>query len=292
MSTSGLRVGETDWYIAAPGFSPAIPDDNDLLFPVVCGESYAGGTNGVARFQYGANGWQPVSFTPVTTLGNESSLIRDVDGALLFSTREGTTYRLWRSVNGQDWNLQFSAGTRLATPVILSQSADGTPYFSSNAAGTGQPARNTLQITPVNQARDGLSEPFTILDGYASWGVSPDSNDPDTNPDGWYIDHGYGNSVRLSDGQWHSIFVHRVLAQAEQDGDLATPYTGLYMEEVSSNGAPFPTWTFVVPEPSSGTALLTMAGVLAAGRLCWKRQGSTGHESAARRGDHRHTSRL
>jgi hypothetical protein len=267
MSASGLRVGETDRYIDMPGFSPAIPDGNDLLFPVLC----KNGANGVARFQHGPNGWQPVSFTPVTTLGNESSLIRGADGALLFSTRESTTYRLWRSLNGKDWNLQLIAGMRLATPVILSQAADGTPYFSGNPPSS-YPARNTLQITPVNQARNGLATPITIIDGHASWGDSPDSNDPDKNPDGWYIDHGYGNVVRLSDGQWHSVFVHRVLAQAEQDGSPATPHTGLYMEEVFSNGDAVPTWTFVATEPSCGVLLLIMVGFLAAGCLYWNRQ--------------------
>ncbi|MBN1556228.1 MAG: exo-alpha-sialidase [Phycisphaerae bacterium] len=256
MSADGLRVGETDWYIDMPGFSPAIPDGEDLLFPVLC----TNGDNGVARFEHGVDGWQPVSFVPVTSDGSEASLIRDVDGSLLFSRRNGTSYQLWRSTDGGDsWNLQFDAGERLATPVILSRAADGTPYFSGNPADTGQPARNTLEITPVNLDRDGLCEPLTILDGYAAYGASPDSGDPDSNPDGWYIDHGYGNTVRLADGQWHGVFVHRVLAQAEQDGEPATPYTGLYMEEVFSTGPQVPLWTFVAPEPAS-LSLLAVGG--------------------------------
>lgn len=242
MTSSGLRVGSTNWNIVAPGFSPAIPDGNDLLFPVMCSNGSTA-ANGVARFQHGTDGWQPTSFVPVTYSGSEASLIRDVDGSLLFSNRQGESYYLWRSTTGTGWNFLFNSGTRNvpeSTPVILSQAADGTPYFSGNPK-VGR-AREVLHITPVNQTRNGLSTALTVLDGLAEFGTAPGGQ-------GWDVDHGYGSVVRLADGQWHSVLVHRVLTRAEHYGGEATPYTGLYIEEVFSSGAQHPTWTFVESDP-------------------------------------------
>jgi hypothetical protein len=262
MSSAGLRVGTTSWYITAPGFSPAIPDGNDLLFPVLC----SNGDNGIARFQHGANGWQPTSFVPITDSGSEPSLIRDTDGSLLFTNRDASVYRLWKAASPTGtWNKVLEQGTRLQTPVVLCQAADGTPYFTGNPSSS-QPARNTLQITPVNSARNGLGSAITVLDGYAEFGASPSGQ-------GWDVDHGYGNVLRLADGQWHSILVHRVLARTEHfNASLGTPYTGLYMEEVFSSGAARPMWTFVAPEPSSGILVVSAIASILGARYFWSRR--------------------
>jgi hypothetical protein len=259
LSASGLRVGDTDWYIAAPGFSPAIPDGNDLLFGVTCcgkDNNFVNGINGVARFQYGSGGWQPTSFVPISYSGYEPSLIRDVDGSLLFANRRDESFRLWRSTNGGDWDQLFVAGSRLSVPLVLNQALDGTPYFTANAAND-DPARDRLQIVPVNSTRTGLDAPLVVMDGTDEFGPSP-------NGQGWDVDHGYSNVVRLGDGRWHSVLGHRVMARTEHfNASLGAPCTGFYVEEVSSSGDPRPMWTFVAPEPSSGVmAVFTVASIV------------------------------
>jgi hypothetical protein len=239
MSAAGLRVGATDWTITAPGFSPAIPDGDDLLFPVLC----AKGGNGVARFKHTDDGWRPESFVPISNSGSEASLVRDVDGSLLFSRRDGTSFPLWRSTNGSDWTELFNKGKRKWSPMILNQAADGTPYYTF-VPEYAAPARDILQIMPLDKDRTGFDAPITIIDGPTEYGPSPGGQ-------GWDADHAIGNVVRLADGQWHAVLVHRVLARAEHYGGAATPRTGLYVEEVSSSGARRPTWNFVTPEPRS-----------------------------------------
>jgi hypothetical protein len=164
------------------------------------------------------------------------------------------------------WSKRLDAGSHIDAPMVVARAADGTPYFASNAPSS-QPARNRLQMAPVNEARNGLEAPMTIVDGYDEFGASPENM-------GWGVDMGFGSVVRLADGQWHGLLIHRVMAQTEHfRASLGTPQTGCYIEEVRSSGASVPIWTFVVPEPSSkALAISAFAGLLTAGTF-WRRRG-------------------
>lgn len=255
-------VGASGWGIVAPGLSAAIPDGNDLLMGVTCANAYASSVAGVARFQHGTDGWQPVSFTQITDAGEqwyEPSLVRDTDGALLFTARNnhvnGTgDVPLWRSPTGQQWNQLFSlADARTGTTLVLDQAADGTPYFATNTvAGTD---RSILEIVPLDAERDGLSSPIAARNGVAEFGPAPSGH-------GWKIDHGIGDVVRLADGQWHGILTYRVMDQGENSAHPATPYTGLYVEEVFSTGDPRSMGLIFVPEPSSWVLMLVAAAAI------------------------------
>ena len=259
-------VGGAGWEIKSPGLSPAIPDGNDLLMAVTCANTGVGDASvaGVARFQYGTSGWQPTSFAPITDTGAtwwEPSLIRDVDGSLLFSARNPHVngmgdIPLWRSSDGgQGWDqVFFLKGARTGTPLVLNQAADGTPYFATNTAvGTD---RNILQVVPLNADRSGLESAITVRNGSGEFGAAPGGYD-------WKVDHGIGNVVRLADGQWHEILAYRVLGQGENYGHSASPHTGLHVEEVVSLSDPRPMGLIFVPEPSSVVLLqLAAAGIL------------------------------
>ena len=137
----------------------AIPDDMDLLLPMAGGKTGADRFDparcrelglvydhhdagcGVMRWRRDEKRWRPVSFVPVTGDDNslEPSLIRDIDGSLLFGARGGreSTYndiRVWRSQDGgETWAQVINvSGALSSAPVSLNQAADGTPYVVSN----------------------------------------------------------------------------------------------------------------------------------------------------------------
>jgi hypothetical protein len=242
---SSLPIANTPWKITATGLSSAVPDGNDLLFAVTCSNADSAGIIGVARFQYGANGWQPTSFAPVTNAGQawyEPSLIRDVDGSLLFSGRNdgGNPITVWGSPNGNAWNrlINVDAARANCTPVVLNQAADGSPFLVTTMAASVN--RNVLDLVPLNSDRTGLDATITVRNGPAEF-------DPTAS---YAVDHGVGNLIRLADGQWHSLLTYRVIAPP------ASPFTGCYIEEVFSSGEPRPMGLVFMPEPASG--LLTL----------------------------------
>jgi alpha-L-fucosidase len=265
MSADGLPVAGTGWNITAPGMSPAIPDGNDLLFAAMASNASQNGVSGVARFQYSANGWQPTSFVPITGPGEawiESSLIRDVDGSLLFSSRSdnNTPLVLWRSTNaGNSWNQLINApSARTYAPVVLGQAVDGSAFFVTNPKTTINVNidRNVLDLVPIKPNRTELDSAITVRDAPTDFGAAPSGL-------GWMVDHGVSNVIRLADGRWHSILTYRVDDQGEHSGSPGTPYTGCYVEEVFSSGDPRPMGLTFVPEPTTGiTALLTMVCML------------------------------
>ena len=53
------------WSIAAGGFPFAIPDGQDLLY-VMMATVGKRTVSGVARWRHGAEGWEPITFIPVT----------------------------------------------------------------------------------------------------------------------------------------------------------------------------------------------------------------------------------
>ena len=84
----------------------------------------------------------------------EPSLIRDLDGALLFTARGAYAdfnhrIRVWRSIdNGRTWNLVMDLpNARGQAPVTLNQAADGTPYIVANVLGH---ERDWLALWPLN----------------------------------------------------------------------------------------------------------------------------------------------
>ena len=236
------------WQGYAPGLTWAIPGGDHLLFPMSCfkaGASRQEGVAGVARFRFDGTQWQPVGFVAVTDPSSrwfEPSLIRDVDGRLLFSARGGrrgsvADVRLWRSSdNGKTWKQVFyRQGARTGTPIVLNRASDGTPYLAtSTALGTD---RRILDIVPVNDKRTGLQERLVARDSHAEFGPPPGS-------DRWKVDHGVGAVVRLGDGRWHGILVYRVMDQGENYGKPPAPQTGCYVEEVVCRGTAHPSWKF------------------------------------------------
>jgi len=228
---AALRVGDTEWQISAPGLSAALCDGPDLLFAAECL-----GVPGVARFQHGPEGWLPTSFVAVAAAGSEPSLRRDTDGALLYSCRSGDLkLSLWRSTDGgRTWESRFSVKALGAEcPLVLNQARDGTPFFTTTTAAVG--GRGSLQIVPVNAARDGIEAPLMLRDGTAEFGAAPNGR-------GWYMDHGMGAVLRLADGAWHAVLAYRVADLGELSNmPTSSPHSGLYVEEVFSAGAPCPT---------------------------------------------------
>jgi hypothetical protein len=236
------------WRGYGPGLTWAITDGEDLLFPMSCfkeGESRWKGVAGVARFRRNGTQWQPVSFTVVTDPNSrwfEPTLIRDIDGRMLFTARGGrrgsvADIRLWRlSNNGKTWEqIFYGRGMRTGTPVTLNRAADGTPYLTtSTILGTD---RRILDIIPLNNKRTGLQERIVARNSHAEFGPPPGS-------DRWKVDHGMGAVVRLADGHWHSILAYRILDQGENYGKPPTMYSGCYVEEVFSRGNPIPMWNF------------------------------------------------
>jgi hypothetical protein len=229
------------WDIRTPGLSSAIADGHDLLSAVTCGKSLAKSVSGVVRFQCGSDGWQPVSFVPITDpklIWYEPSLIRDTDGSLLFTARNNHVagkgdIPMWRSRDGgRTWEQLFLLrGVRTGTPLVLNQAADGTAYLATNTAiGTD---RSILQIVPLKADRGGLERPITIRNGRGEFGRAPSGR-------AWKVDHGIGGVVRLADGRWHGILTYRVLDESENAGKPATRFTGMYLEEVLSRGEPRP----------------------------------------------------
>jgi len=246
-----LSIGDSGWKITNMGLSPAIPDGKDLLFPATCSDATHEGVVGVARFQHGESGWQPTSFTPISSRGEawfEPSLVRDVDGSLLFTARNDASapISVWGSADGRDWKrLLFIDNARAYSPVVLNQAADGSPYLVTTLAASVD--RNILEIVPLRADRAGLEKPITLRNGPVELGPAPDISRKEANqfgpaPDGfgWYIDHGTGNVIRLADGRWHAIVTYRVDAKAEHFGHPHTPFSGHYVEEVSSSGDPRP----------------------------------------------------
>jgi len=240
------------WAIMAPGLTPAIPDGDDLLFAISClkdpNELKRFGRHrlvaGMARFRCEEGQWRPVSFVPVTdpnTRWFEPSLIRDVDGSLLFSARGGRRgsygdVPLWRSTDGgRIWRQMFYLKqARSGAPICLNQAADGSPYVATNQPGND---RRILCLYPVSADRTKLLAPIVARDSHAEFGPPPGS-------DRWKVDHPIGATLRLGDGKWHGIVVYRILDQGENYGKPPTPHTGCYVEQIRSRGPVLAPWRF------------------------------------------------
>ncbi len=267
------------WTIQDGSLTNAIPDGNDLLVGMTGGKiegsrlkqanpsvaNLAGA--GVMRWRNEGKAWKPVSFVPVTgTDGSfEPSLIRDADGALLFSARgsrepDFNDIRVWRSQdNGATWSKVIHVrGVISSSTISLNQAADGTPYVVANLyevfmspldriklpkdsegrTRLGGATRNTLCLWPLNAARNALEPPLIGRDLAAEFGPPPGGS-------AWRVDHPSGMTLRLADGTWHHLLGMRILEYGELTYVMPpTPQTGSYLEELISAGDPIPIWKF------------------------------------------------
>ena len=265
--TNPLKAPGSDWALTWPGLKQGIPDGDDLLFPVL---ATAGDpstwmsfpmASGVARWRRLEGRWQPVSFVPIIgsddptakppfdvvynleipCMWMEPSIVRDLDGSLLFSARAcydglNNTLRVWHSGDGAaTWNciIDLPEG-RAQSTVTLNQAVDGTPYVVANALGR---ERDLLCVWPLSDDRCGLGEPITVRNALDEFGTPPSGIV-------WFVDHPNANTVQLADGDWHHILSYRIMDRGEHSGGDPTPQTGQYLEEVISSGPARPDWRF------------------------------------------------
>jgi hypothetical protein len=256
------------WVLDGDGLSNAIPDGDDLLLPFRGGRSADRVGHGVLRWRRSGTAWRPVDFInvagegPKPEQGLEATLIRDRDGALLFTARNNGgperfhAVKIWRSTDGgRAWTKVLDLHeAREQAPVSLNQGSDGTPYLAANVLlsavtfpdGTPRPAgprseppsysRERIALWPLRPGGNGLESPIVLFD---AWNELP--------RDGrlWWVDHPVGAAVRLADGAWHSIVCFRVVAFEEVRGmSAASPATGFRIREVRTSGAPRPPWRF------------------------------------------------
>jgi len=233
-----LKIADGAWAITAPGMSAAIPDGDDLLLAV----SASDGTResaGVSRWRRRQGDWAPVAFYGVSG-GMEPSLVRDIDGSLLYSVRgtgrEGQAVRVWRSVDsGRNWEQVLHVPTlRSDAPVVLNRAADGTAYLAANHPDS---FRAKLCLWPLNAQRTGCGPAIVARDCVGEFGPPPVGTT-------WFADHPMATTVQLADGRWHNLLGYRVMAFSTKGvgGEKLTPRTGCYIEEVFSTAPARPTW--------------------------------------------------
>ena len=233
-----------------PGLTSAIPDGDDLLYPMS-----GDGRSGVTRWTRDSTGWHIESFYAVdgSEESFEPSLIRDTDGSLLMCARGGFDIRVWRTVDLQAWEQVVDVKRALAgSPVTLNQAADGTPYVAGNlhqewfedSRGVYCHGRELLCLWPLNAARNGVEPGLMARACRLEFGPPPSTTY-------WQIDHPSASTLQLADGQWHNVLIYRIIDLAESalcwcfDGFSNAPaQTGCYLEEVKSDGPPRPAWNF------------------------------------------------
>ena len=215
--------------------------------------------SGVSRWQRADGLWGPVEFIPIAhsrkaaepriihgkpsdLLPLEPSVIRDTDGALLFTVRgvgddvEDHAVRVWRSADsGSSWQLIIDLEqARGQAPITINTAADGTPYLAGNPVGR---ERDCLAIWPLNEDRTGLLEPIVVRDALDEYGPPPSG-------DVWFMDHPNAAMLRLRDGKWRNVLSYRIMDRGEHSGGLPAAQTGQYLEEVVSNGPVVRDWRF------------------------------------------------
>ena len=255
------------WHHCSEGFSTGIPDGDDLLLPVTMNRPGRPHCCGVARWKRSDGVWKQNSFQPITPedYSIEPTLVRDIDGELLFCARarnvDGHPMRVWKSSEqGTRWELVLFVGGISAAPITLHRAFDGTPYIAANRyqyqtrvkgmasipyfrMPDGKPRRDggtreTLMLWPINDARTAVEIPIYARDCLAEFGPPPHGTI-------WAADHAFGNIVQLADGKWHALLGYRVYEKEENTEYTAmTRYSGAYLEEVMSVGKPIPAWNF------------------------------------------------
>ena len=238
-----------NWNLAGNFITNAIPDGQDLLYVMIARLDDVA-VAGVTRWQFGSNGWHPVSFVPVTgrnVTWSEPSLIREADGNLLFSARSSDRavptiafdIGVWRSTdNGKTWKqVIHEKNRRSRSPISVNRTADGTPYIAANIPPLRR-TREVLCIWPIDESRTRLECRIIARDARSEFGPAPSGS-------WWRIDHPTSAIVRLADGEWHNVLSYRIADNGEIEGNAApAPETGCYVEEVFSLGKAKAVWNF------------------------------------------------
>ena len=209
--------------------------------------------------------------TPVFTYDNahRPSLIRDLDGSLLFCAggtwdqEYDTDLRVWRSQEaGLTWKKIIHVGGVISSaPVTINRAANGTAFIaatlyeivlhptpnrfgrryrkdSQGRSRGGGFSREKICLWPLNAQRTDLETAILVRDCSTSFGPAPSGNP-------WFADHPCGGTVQLSDGRWHCVLAYRICDGGEVlQGTRPVPQTGIYVEEVLSEGQPAPAWNF------------------------------------------------
>ncbi|MBL9214528.1 MAG: hypothetical protein JNG83_03530 [Opitutaceae bacterium] len=250
------------------GMSGAISDGDDLLLPLVAKKPGSSlGLCGVSRWQRRGGDWEAVAFVPITPEDDsiEPSLVRDLDGSLLFLARgrrhQGPPVRIWRQApRTESWRLIIHR-QRLtnSTPITLNSAVDGTPYLLMNLYEPefrvpGAPAaeggisrlepkgrrgeRSSICLLALNEARNDFATPLLARDPLVEFGVPPRGTI-------WAADHATATVVQLRDGEWHSVYGYRILEWIENTHMTPpSPQTGCYLDEAFSIGPAVPPWNF------------------------------------------------
>ena len=233
------------------GFTGAIPDEDDLLFPML--GSVSGGicVSGVARWRRQDGKWWPVEFHPVpgTEATMEPSLVRDTDGSLLFCVRGNApdtihAVRIWRSTDLVHWELLLHEPSMIGRAPVTINSADGSPYVVGTPIDPSAPRetyqpRERLWIWPLERSRRSFRPPIVLHDAVNEFGYDAPGGD------GWFIDHPAGFTVRLADREWHHLAGYRCMDRGEITRMAQpTPDTGAYLREVHTTGPVMAPWLF------------------------------------------------
>lgn len=242
----------SEWSMRDAGLKQAIPDGDGFLAPIdasvgdIATWEDGKGSCGVARWERRNDRWDPIDYVPIEreqgpSIWMEPSLIRDVDGTLLFTSRGAFNdvnhkVRVWRSTDGGDtWQVILEKDqVRGESPITINQAADGTPYLVTNKLGH---ERDWLIVLPLNDARDDLLPAIDVRNALEDFGPPP------IGPF-WFMDHPMGETLRLGDGLWHHVLSYRNMDRGEHAGGSPAWCTGQYLEEVFSDGPARPTWKF------------------------------------------------
>ncbi len=269
--TATGRVADRDllagWQVTGEGLANAIPDGDDFLVGMSAAKPGSEGGAGVMRWKHNGQKWAAVAFTPVTgeDRSSEASLVRDRDGALLFSARasgEPDYYdaRVWRSADGgATWTKVIHVrGIISSGPITLNEAADSSLYIGANLyqvpfepiAGRfrvpkdrsgrirgGGWTRKTLCLWPLNRERNALEPPVIARDCDAEFGPPPGGSM-------WRVDHPSSANVQLADGEWHHVLGYRIHEDVESREAQPPAQTGTYLEEVITPAKAIPRWRF------------------------------------------------
>ena len=249
-----LRAAGTgsQWAIHSPGLRQGVPDGDDFLAPATASADdlhnviHQPAASGVARWQRRGDSWAPTTFVPIEkpqsdSVWSEPSLVLDIDGSLLFTSRgcygdADHVIRIWRSTDGgESWEVVIEKPeARGQAPVTINSAVDGTPYVVCNRLGH---ERDWLVIHPLNDERSDLLPAIDVRNALEEFGPPPKGPV-------WFMDHPNGETLRLGDGAWHHVLSYRNMDRGEHAGGAPSEFSGQFLEEVVSDGPARRVWDF------------------------------------------------